>query len=248
DFRQAGGTVEMRHTSSPFTAAVDSEGHHEYTLIASLDNLQDPRDLGRYTTYVAWVTTPSLAPEIKLGEVREGRTRLGVVAFNKFIVMITAESSARVTTRRGRMLLRANSPSWLLLPHDAARLPAQSTDLDHSRMVMGGWVMPPMHPQVPVMIAGLEPLTPDAAPWVPSDTGAIPMVRPSEVVTVRDGDSLHLTAGLVRRTVAARTVTMYGFNGRSPGPLLRVVERSTIVVNFTNHLDQPTTIHWHGVR
>jgi FtsP/CotA-like multicopper oxidase with cupredoxin domain len=41
---------------------------------------------------------------------------------------------------------------------------------------------------------------------------------------------------------------MYGFNGQSPGPMIRVDQNSQIVVNFTNALDQPTSIHWHGVR
>jgi suppressor of ftsI len=41
---------------------------------------------------------------------------------------------------------------------------------------------------------------------------------------------------------------MYGFNGQYPGPLLRVPQRAEIVVDFSNALDQPTTVHWHGVR
>jgi FtsP/CotA-like multicopper oxidase with cupredoxin domain len=30
--------------------------------------------------------------------------------------------------------------------------------------------------------------------------------------------------------------------------MIRVDQNSHIVVNFTNALDQPTSIHWHGVR
>tara|TARA_B100001971_G_C18266014_1_gene592530 strand:+ start:185 stop:1540 length:1356 start_codon:yes stop_codon:yes gene_type:complete len=41
---------------------------------------------------------------------------------------------------------------------------------------------------------------------------------------------------------------MYGFNGQVPGPLIQVQERTTIFVNFTNHTELPTAIHWHGVR
>ena len=111
--------------------------------------------------------------------------------------------------------------------------------------------MPRMHPQVPSMVAGLEALTPAVAPWRPgadSDSTRIPVARPREVLTLKNGDSIDLTAGLVRRTVAGRTIIMYGFNGQTPGPLLHVLEQSTIVVKFTNHLDQPTSIHWHGVR
>ena len=252
DFREASGTVELHHASSPFTVSVDAEGHHRYEVVIDLRGLPDPRSLGPYSTYVAWVTTPSLSPELKLGEVRAGRTRSGVVGFNKFIVMITAESSSRVTRRTGRMVLRANSPSWLLQPHDASKLPARSTD-EHAHQAPGGsgWTMPPMHRDVPSMVAGLELLSPSTAPWRPgarTDTSRIPMVRPRELITLRDGDSLALSAGLVRRSIAGRTITMYGFNGQSPGPLLQVLERSTITVNFNNQLDQPTSIHWHGIR
>jgi FtsP/CotA-like multicopper oxidase with cupredoxin domain len=41
---------------------------------------------------------------------------------------------------------------------------------------------------------------------------------------------------------------MYGFNGQYPGPLLHVAQGAEIVVDFANALDQPTTVHWHGVR
>lgn len=254
DLRQLTGTVEMRRAASPFTVAVDADGHHRYTLVATLPALPDPRTLGPYTAYVAWVTTPTFAPEIRLGEVRAGRTRLGDVEFNKFVVMITAERSASVTRRSGRMVMRANSPSWLLLPHDGAKLPARSGDdamTAHHHESERGWVMPPMHPQVPSMVAGLETLEPAGRPWLPGegiDAATIPMVRPRQLLDLRDGDSLDLTAGLVRRQIAGRTIIGYGFNGQSPGPLIRVGERTSIVVNFTNRLDQPTSVHWHGIR
>ena len=254
DYRGTSGTVALRRAStSPFTVAVDADGHHQYELTFSLRNLPDPRSLGPFTTYVAWATTPSLAPEIKLGEVRAGATRAGIVSFNKFIVMITAERSAAVTTRSGRMLLRANSPSWLLLPHDASRLPAQSATMhahEHSDADTARWVMPNMHPQVPSMVAGLEALVPNVAPWrlTAPRADTIPDARPREMLTLRDGDTLELIAGLIRRSIAGRAITTYGFNGQSPGPLIRVTQRASIVVNFTNHLDQPSSIHWHGIR
>jgi hypothetical protein len=89
--------------------------------------------------------------------------------------------------------------------------------------------MPPMHPQVPTMVAGLETLEPKERPWLPGeglDPASIPMMRPREVVTVKDGDSLALVAGLVRRKIAGRTIIAYGFNGQSPGPLIRVDQTS----------------------
>ena len=41
---------------------------------------------------------------------------------------------------------------------------------------------------------------------------------------------------------------MYTFNGSIPGPLLEATVGDTVIVHFTNHLPEPTTIHWHGLR
>ena len=43
-------------------------------------------------------------------------------------------------------------------------------------------------------------------------------------------------------------MTMLGFNGQYPGPLIQVDAGSTIVVRFTNRTDFPTAVHWHGIR
>ena len=38
------------------------------------------------------------------------------------------------------------------------------------------------------------------------------------------------------------------YNGSFPGPLLEANVGDTVIVNFTNQLDEPTTVHWHGLR
>ena len=38
------------------------------------------------------------------------------------------------------------------------------------------------------------------------------------------------------------------YNGESPGPMITAKKGETLEVVFTNHLDQPTTVHWHGIR
>ncbi len=38
------------------------------------------------------------------------------------------------------------------------------------------------------------------------------------------------------------------YNGGVPGPLIRVRAGDRLIVHFTNHLPQPTTVHWHGIR
>lgn len=41
---------------------------------------------------------------------------------------------------------------------------------------------------------------------------------------------------------------MLAYNGQIPGPLIEAKVGDTIVVHFKNELEEPTTIHWHGLR
>lgn len=38
-----------------------------------------------------------------------------------------------------------------------------------------------------------------------------------------------------------------GYNGASPGPVLRFREGEDVVINVTNNLSEPTSVHWHGL-
>ncbi|MBT8005117.1 MAG: copper resistance system multicopper oxidase [Rhodospirillales bacterium] len=38
-----------------------------------------------------------------------------------------------------------------------------------------------------------------------------------------------------------------GYNGSSPGPILRFMEGENVTINVTNNLDDTTSIHWHGL-
>ncbi|MFV8572533.1 copper resistance system multicopper oxidase [Marinobacter sp. SBS5] len=38
-----------------------------------------------------------------------------------------------------------------------------------------------------------------------------------------------------------------GYNGKSPGPVLRFKEGEDVKINVTNNLDEMTSIHWHGL-
>jgi FtsP/CotA-like multicopper oxidase with cupredoxin domain len=62
------------------------------------------------------------------------------------------------------------------------------------------------------------------------------------------GDTLRLESGFVRRVIRGKTLAMYGFNGQQPGPMIDVATGATIVVQFRNGIDQPSAVHWHGVR
>jgi FtsP/CotA-like multicopper oxidase with cupredoxin domain len=39
----------------------------------------------------------------------------------------------------------------------------------------------------------------------------------------------------------------WGYDGRTPGPTIEVVEGDRIRVYVTNRLPEPTTVHWHGI-
>jgi FtsP/CotA-like multicopper oxidase with cupredoxin domain len=111
--------------------------------------------------------------------------------------------------------------------------------------------MPIPMPRGMAMIPGLVGLSPTVSAFLPGagiDPAGLAPAKPSGVIRLRDGDTLDLTAMLVRRTVNGRTYTMYGFNGEVPGPLIRVPQNATIVVRFHNRIDLPSSMHWHGVR
>ena len=41
---------------------------------------------------------------------------------------------------------------------------------------------------------------------------------------------------------------VYTYNGHLPGPLIQATVGDEVIVHFTNGLEEPTTIHWHGLR
>jgi FtsP/CotA-like multicopper oxidase with cupredoxin domain len=65
-----------------------------------------------------------------------------------------------------------------------------------------------------------------------------------------DGDVkvFRLTAERVEHEFAPGVVAnCWGYNGRTPGPTIEAVEGDRIRVYLTNHLPEPTAVHWHGV-
>lgn len=112
------------------------------------------------------------------------------------------------------------------------------------------WRMPPMDMSMPMM-PGLDNALPPTEPFLAGhtmDPMMFPEAVPHEVVSLADGDTLNLEATLVRRTLNGKTFVMYGYNRQYPGPLINVERGSTIIVNFTNNIELPTTVHWHGLR
>ncbi|MEP6494991.1 MAG: multicopper oxidase family protein [bacterium] len=125
-------------------------------------------------------------------------------------------------------------------------MPGMAGAKDSSAMAM-----PIPMPKGMPMIPGLVGLTPPVTSFLPGagvDPKRLPVARPSRVARLKSGDTLDLTATLVRRTIKGRSFVMYGFNGMVPGPLIRVPQNATITVRFHNRIDLASTVHWHGVR
>jgi FtsP/CotA-like multicopper oxidase with cupredoxin domain len=58
----------------------------------------------------------------------------------------------------------------------------------------------------------------------------------------------HLVADPVKREFApGMTVNCWGYNGQTPGPTIEAVEGDRVRILVTNHLPEPTSVHWHGV-
>ncbi len=101
------------------------------------------------------------------------------------------------------------------------------------------------------MLPGMAGMRPKTTPWLPGagiDPSKLPEATPREELTPKDGDTLDIKAVLVRRTLKEKPHVMYAFNGQYPGPTLRVKQNSTVYVRFTNTIDMPTSVHWHGIR
>ncbi len=267
----AAGVARLRPPSSPFGLAVTPAGAVLYDVDLELPEAPDLTPFPGATTLVAWAATPQFDSEMRLGEVRPGVTRVGRIPFDRFLVLVSAEPSARVTERTGRVLLRGTSAAVRMQPHDmafvlaglletpatsaaapaGAAAPAPADHDAHAGHAMpplsNGWVAPPMYPGV-LMPPSLMTLRPDVTSYRPGAGAEAPVAQPRSRVRLDDGDTLELVAAPVRRTIDGRTETTLGFNGQYPGPLIDVPEGARVTVRFVNGTDWPTAIHWHGLR
>jgi FtsP/CotA-like multicopper oxidase with cupredoxin domain len=133
-------------------------------------------------------------------------------------------------------------------------LPTRAQDMGGMKgmdmSMKGGWRMPPMDPNMP-MLPGLGGTVPPVAAFLPGsgiDPSTLPMARPSEVVKMADGDTLDIDVSMVHRRIAGHDLVMFGYNEQYPGPLIEAPKGATIVVRVKNAIQMPTTIHWHGIR
>ncbi len=254
DLAQVWGMLELAPVRSPFGVAVAADGRLRHHLVARVESLPPPSALGAYTHYVAWGYDLSLGDERRLGVVGNGRTLLGEVPHERFRLLVSAERSASPARRSGRLVLRATSPSALMVAHRDAMGWLQSGAGEtagghdaHAEHQPGGWPPPPSDPRIAP--SPMVHPAPSVTPWRLDAAGApVREATPRQVATLRHGDTLRLAAGFVRRQVGGRTFVLYGYNGQVPGPLIRVRQGTEVVVRFVNGIDLPSTVHWHGLR
>src|SRR5262249_47052635 len=147
-----------------------------------------------------------------------------------FRILVTAESSAAVGARSGRIVVRGTSPAARTLAH-------RDLSTAFTPGVLGG-----------AMAASMPHVHDAFVPGQGVDVRRLPAAQPSRTIVLHDRDTLTLTASLVRRSVAGRDIAQYAYDGQVPGPTLRARQGATVVVRFRNRIDQPSTVHWHGVR
>jgi suppressor of ftsI len=260
----ARGTAELDWPGGPFTVSVAVDGTHRWRLRLDLAGLPDSLVRAPGSAFIAWVTPPSLDTAVRLGVVRNGGTTLPpVIAFDRFYVHVTAEADSSVRVPTGPAVLRGESAGNRLRPADnyqfflgaltptpAEPPPAAAGHAGHNAAAPKdsmGWTGIPMYPGLDMLPSEMALRPPERA-WRPPDDPDAPAARPREVRTLKPGDTLDLTAGVVRRTIAGRNYTMFGFNGQYPGPLLVAPKGGTVTVRFVNRLPLPSAVHWHGLR
>ena len=93
-------------------------------------------------------------------------------------------------------------------------------------------------------VASAAPGAPRAGP-IDTVSGRALLVNISKVPKTVE---VSLTAAPVRLSMMPGvTTSVLAYNGRIPGPTLDVREGDHVIVHFRNELDEPTTVHWHGI-
>lgn len=111
---EAKGSARLIYATSPFGVAVTADGHASYDVQVDADGLPEPSTLGSFTSYVAWAASTDLTQWARLGVVKNGRSVVGHVEMNKFLLVVTAEANDAPTTHTGPTVLHGTSPSgWL---------------------------------------------------------------------------------------------------------------------------------------
>jgi FtsP/CotA-like multicopper oxidase with cupredoxin domain len=96
-------------------------------------------------------------------------------------------------------------------------------------------------------LGGAATLQLGAARWLPQQS-AQPAMQP--VAPVKETSKADITLRISPVTVEltpTRTISTIGYNGTSPGPILRMREGQPVTVEVVNDTDVPELVHWHGL-
>jgi FtsP/CotA-like multicopper oxidase with cupredoxin domain len=80
--------------------------------------------------------------------------------------------------------------------------------------------------------------------------GIAALALPVRAARARAGDVVDYTltsAPLLFAPVPGVKAESLAFNGRLPGPVLRVRHGQRVRIRYVNHAGEPTTVHWHGM-
>lgn len=87
---RASGKAAISFERSPFGISISENGSYVHNLTIKIKDIARPND----AVYVAWITTPNLDKINMLGVLDENLQTSGKVTWNKYLVVITKESSA----------------------------------------------------------------------------------------------------------------------------------------------------------
>ena len=113
--------------------------------------------------------------------------------------------------------------------------------MNNSLMTVTPGIMVASNPEAAHM---MEPITGTNVQPAADTTGGQPLsFREENGVKV-----FELTAKMVQWSILdGVSVTAMTYNGTVPGPLIRVTEGDQVRILVKNELEDPTTIHWHGI-
>lgn len=106
----AKGEARLRPAPTPFGLPVTVDGRVVWTAEVMAEGLPAPASLGAYTVFVAWAATPNLDEVRRLGALAH-ESATGEVAWNKFLIFVSAEASATADRWSGPIVLRGMSAS-----------------------------------------------------------------------------------------------------------------------------------------
>jgi hypothetical protein len=107
------GTADLSVAPSPFDVTLTPDGHILYDITVSTVGLPSPTSAGA-THYVAWVATADLVDAQLIGILDANGKASGHVAYNKFIVVVSAERGPPTKHWAGPIVMSGFSPSTYL--------------------------------------------------------------------------------------------------------------------------------------